>query len=94
MAIFQVRLVERVTKQGSADFRVEATSAEEAATTVVQANLRAQANGSHLITLPDGQFEVLESETEIARETALLLLDNDGVEVSEIAVPPSVTRLQ
>jgi hypothetical protein len=94
MAIFQIRLVERITKQGSADFRVEATSADEAATTVAQANLHAQVNGSHLITLPDGQFQVLESETEIARETAFLLLNNDGVEVGEIALPPGVTRLQ
>jgi hypothetical protein len=94
MTTFKIRLVERITNQGSADFHVEALSAEEAATIVAQAQLQAHASGSNLVTLPDGQVQVVESETEVGRELLLILLKDDGTEVRTILLPQWLTRVQ
>src|ERR1700730_4625793 len=87
MTIFRIRLIERITSQGSADFQVEARSAEEAAAVVAKAQLQAYIGGSNLVTLPDGQVQVVEPDSEVGRETQVILLDEDGVEVRHFTVP-------
>jgi hypothetical protein len=94
MTTFRIRLVERITNQGSADFQVEAQSAEEAATIVAQAQLQAHTAGSNIVILPDGQVQIVESEGEVGRELVLILLNDDGIEVRTIPLPPSLTQLQ
>jgi hypothetical protein len=94
MTTFKIRLVERITNQGSADFQVEGQSAEEAATIVAQAQLQAHTAGSSMVVLPDGQVQIVESEAEVGRELVLILLNDDGTEVRTIPLPLGLTRLQ
>ena len=94
MPIFTVRLVERTTQQGSADFRVEAATPVDAANLIANAHDRSLETGTGWVMLPDGQTQIVEAETVIARERSLLLLDNQGAEIMEIPVPKAPSRPQ
>lgn len=78
--------MERITKQGVADFKVDAPTASVAASIVAEAHARAQALGINMVTLLDGQTEVLEAEDVVAWERRFLLLDAAGTEIAEIAL--------
>ncbi len=93
MTLYRVRLVERITSQGAADFTVSAQSPQEAGTVVADAHALAQAAGVAYIKLPDGQVQVLEPEEITDRET-LLLLVGPGGETSHIPMPRGPTRTQ
>ena len=84
MTTFRIRLVEETIKEGACDFAVAALSAEAAAAIVDAAYQKAAAEGTNLITLPEGQQQVLEAERFIRRSVVFLLLDADGLEVGEI----------
>ena len=92
--IFNIRLVERTTHEGSADFRIDAESATAAATILAAAHTAAQANGTNMVTLPDGQTQVVEAEKVVARNRAFLLLDDTGIEVREIPLIDAPERPQ
>jgi hypothetical protein len=94
MPIFIVRLVERTTQQGSADFRVEAATAVDAANMIANAHDRSLETGTGWVTLPDGQIQIVEAETVIARERSLLLLNDQGAEIVEIPVLEAPSRTQ
>ncbi len=94
MTLFNIRLVERTTKQGVADFKVDAPTAGVAASIVAEAHARAQALGIAMVTLPDGQIQVLEAEDVVARDRRFLLLDEAGAEVAEIALSDGPSRPQ
>lgn len=94
MPIFTIRLVEQTTKQGSADFRVQAATTADAACLVANAHDRSLESGNGLVTLPDGQTEFIEAETVIARSRSLLLLDDQGREISEIPILEAPSRPQ
>ena len=94
MPIFTFRLVERTTQQGSADFRVEAETAVDAANLIANAHDRSLATGTGWVILPDGQIQVVEAETVIARGRSLLLLDDQGREVMEIPILEAPSRPQ
>jgi ABC-type sugar transport system ATPase subunit len=92
--IFNIRLVEWTTHEGSADFRVDAESATAAAAIVAVAHAGAQANGTNMVTLPDGQTQVVEAEKVVARNRAFLLLDDAGADVREIRLNEAPERPQ
>ena len=46
------------------------------------------------MTLPDGQTEFIEVETVIGRSRSLLLLDDQGQEISEIPILEAPSRPQ
>jgi len=94
MPIFTIRLVEQTTQQGSADFRVEAATAADAANLIANAHDRSLESGTGWVTLPDGQIQVVEAETVIARARSLLLLDDQGGEIMEIPVLEAPSRPQ
>lgn len=87
MTQFNIRLVERITKQGIADFKIDAPTASIAASIVAEAHARAQALGINIVTLPNAQTQVLEAEDVVAWERRFLLLDAAGSEIAEIALP-------
>ncbi len=93
MTIYRIRLVERTTSQGAADFTISAQSPQEAAIVVEGAHARAQAAGTAYVRLPDGQTEVLEPGEITNRETEFLLVGPDG-ETSHILMPKGPTRTQ
>jgi hypothetical protein len=92
--IFNIRLVELTTQEGSADFRVDAESATAAAAIVATAHSAAQAAGTNMVTLPDGQTQVVEAEKVVGRNRTLLLLDDAGAEVLEIPIIDAPERPQ
>ncbi len=92
MTIFNIRLVERTTNEGSADFKVNAPTANDAAAIVAEAHARAQVIGSNMVTLPDGQTQVVEAEDVVARDRRFVLVDDQGAEVAEIPVPDGPSR--
>jgi ABC-type cobalamin/Fe3+-siderophores transport system ATPase subunit len=94
MSTFNIRLIERTTHQGSADFRVDAESAAAAATIVADAHTGAQAHGTNMVTLPDGQTQVVEAEEIVARERTFLLVDDAGTEIREIPMIDAPGRPQ
>jgi hypothetical protein len=94
MNTFNIRLIERTTHQGSADFRVDAESAAAAATIVADAHTGAQADGTNMVTLPDGQTQVLEAEEIEARERIFLLVDDAGTEIRETPMIDAPSRPQ
>ena len=94
MPIFTIRLVERITEQGSADFKMQAATAADAARLVADAHDLCLERGTGLVTLPDGQAEFIETETVIARSRSLLLLDDQGREVMEIPILEAPSRPQ
>jgi hypothetical protein len=94
MSTFNIRLIERTTHQGSADFRVDAETAAAAATIVADAHAGAQADGTNMVTLPDGQTQVVEAEEIVARERTFMLLDDAGTETREIPVIDAPSRPQ
>ncbi len=94
MPIFTIRLVERTTNEGSADFKVDAPTASDAAAIVAEAHARAQVIGSNMVTLPDGQTQVVESEDVVARDRRFVLIDDQGAEVAEIPIPGGPNRPQ
>ena len=94
MSTFNIRLVERTTHQGSADFRVDADTAAVAATIVADAHAGAQADGTNMVTLPDGHTQVVEAEEIVARERTFLLVDDAGTEIREIAMIDAPSRPQ
>ena len=94
MSSFNIRLIERTTHQGSADFRVDAETEAAAATIVADAHTAAQANGTNMVTLPDGQTQVVEAEEIVARERTFMLVDDDGTEIREIPMIDAPSRPQ
>ena len=92
--IFNIRLVERTTHEGSADFRVDAKSAAAAASIVAEAHAAVVASGTNMVTLPDGQTQVVEAEKVVARNRTLLLLDDSGAELREITIADAPGRPQ
>jgi len=94
MPIFTIRLVERTTEQGSADFKVQAATAADAAGLVADAHDRCLERGNGLVTLPDGQTEFIEVETVIGRSRSLLLLDDQGREIMETPILEAPSRPQ
>jgi hypothetical protein len=92
--IFNIRLIERTTLEGSADFRVDAESVTAAAAIVASAHSAAQAGGTNMVTLPDGQTQVVEAEKVVDRNRTLLLLDDTGAEVREIPITDAPGRPQ
>ena len=94
LMIFNIRLVERTTHEGSADFSVDAESATAAATIVAEAHAATQADGSNMVTLPDGQTQVVEAEKVVGRNRAFLLLDDTGAEIREIPIIDAPDRPQ
>lgn len=94
VTLFTIRLVERTTQQGVANFEVDAPTASVAASIVAEAHARAQALGINMVTLPDGQTQVLEAEDVVARDRRFLLLDAAGTEVAEIALSDGPSRPQ
>lgn len=94
VTLFNIRLVERTTTQGVADFRVDAPTASVAAGIVAEAHARAQALGVNMVTLPNGQTQVLEAEDVVSRDRRFLLLDEAGTEVAEIALSDGPSRPQ
>jgi hypothetical protein len=94
MTSFNIRLVERTTTEGSAVFKVDAPNAGAAATIIAEAHARAQATGSNMVTLPDGQTQVVEAERTVARETSFLLVDAGGNEIRRIPMPEGPGRPQ
>ncbi len=94
MPIFTIRLVERTTEQGSADFTVQAATAADAAGMVADAHDRCLEGGNGLVTLPDGQTEFIEVDTVIGRSRSLLLLDDQGREIMEIPILEAPSRPQ
>jgi len=92
--IFNIRLVERTTHEGSADFRVDAESVTAAAAIVAAAHSGAQAKGTNMVTLPDGQTQVVEAEKVVARTRAFLLLDDAGTELRKIRLIEAPERPQ
>jgi ABC-type cobalamin/Fe3+-siderophores transport system ATPase subunit len=94
MRIFRIRLVERTTHQGSAEFNVDAETEAAAATIVADAHSAAQALGTNMVTLPDGQTQVVEAETVVARHRAFLLLDDTGADIREIPIIDAPSRPQ
>jgi ABC-type cobalamin/Fe3+-siderophores transport system ATPase subunit len=94
MSTFNIRLIERTTHQGCADFRVHAETAAAAATIVADAHTGAQADGTNMVTLPDGQTQVVEAEEIVARERTFLLVDDAGTEIREIPVIDAPSRPQ
>jgi hypothetical protein len=94
MTTFNIRLVERTTHQGAADFMVEAETATAAAMIVADAHGTAQAGGTNMVTLPDGQTQVVEAEKVVARDRVFLLLDDAGEQIGEIPVIDAPSRPQ
>jgi len=94
MTSFNIRLVERTTTEGSAIFKVDAPDAGAAATIIAEAHARAQVSGTNMVTLPDGQTQVLEAERIVARETNFLLVDAAGTEIHRIPMPDGPSRPQ
>lgn len=84
--LIQMRLIETVTSRGHSDVTVEASSPEHAADIIARAHRQAQAAGSGVIKLPDGQ-SVLLDRVETKTELALALLDEAGDELGAVAVP-------
>ena len=94
VTLFNIRLVERITQQGIADFKVNAPTASVAAGIVAEAHARSQALGINMVTLPNGQTQVLEAEHVVSRDRRLLLLDEAGTEIAEIALSDGPSRPQ
>lgn len=94
MPVFNIRLVERITSEGSADFHVDAPSVDAAADIVAAAHSRSRAIGSSIVTLPNGQSQVVEPETVVTQGRSLILLDDNGTELQEITVPGDTGRAQ
>ena len=94
MRTFNIRLIERTTHQGSADFRVDADTPAVAATIVADAHAGAQVDGTNMVTLPGGQTQVVEAEEIVARERTFMLLDDAGTEIREIPVIDAPSRPQ
>ena len=94
MMLFRIRLVERTTHHGSADFAVNAETATAAAIIVADAHAGAQAGGTNMVTLPDRQTQIVEAEEIVARDRAFLLLDDSGAEIREIPVVDAPSRPQ
>jgi ABC-type lipopolysaccharide export system ATPase subunit len=87
MAKFGMRLIQRITEQGSGDFIIEAASAEAAAVILLTAYKVAQAQGSSIVKLQDGQVQVLERSEVLDRSVSFMLLDEDGAEVRPVTAP-------
>ena len=87
MATFSIRLVQKITEQGSGDFTIEAASAEAAAAVLLKAYKAALAEGSSIVKLQDGQTQVLECEEVLDRSVSFLLLDKEGMEVRPVTAP-------
>ena len=87
MAMFNIRLVQQITEQGSGDFTIEAGSAEAAAAILLKAYKVAQAQGSSLIKLLDGQVQLIERSEVLARSVSFVLLDQEGAEIRPVTAP-------
>lgn len=87
MATFSIRLVQKITEQGSGDFTIEAGSAEAAAAILLKAYKAARAEDSSIVKLQDGQVQVLEREEVLDRSVSFVLLDNEGIEVRPVTAP-------
>jgi hypothetical protein len=73
---------------------VDAETEAAAATIVADAHSAAQALGTNMVTLPDGQTQVVEAETVVARHRAFLLLDDTGADIREIPIIDAPSRPQ
>ncbi len=87
MAQFSIRIVQQVTEQGSGDFIIEASTAEAAVAVLSTAYKIARAEGSNIVTLQDGQSQILERAEVLDRVVSFMLLDADGEEVRPVSVP-------
>ena len=72
MAMFSIRLVQQITEQGSGDFNIEAGSAEAAAGILLKAYKVAQAEGSSVIELRDGQAQLIEREKVVGHSVSFM----------------------
>ncbi len=93
MSLYRIRLVESVTNQATADFAVDAQTLQDAARIVASAHAEAQAAGTNIVRLPDGQMQILESEAATDRVTRFLLVSPNG-ETSHIPMPSGPSRTQ
>ena len=78
MLDFRIRLIETIVREGSVDLTVQADTARAAAGNITKAYEAAKARGSNVISLPDGQVEILESRRIVRQDTVLVLLDEHG----------------
>ncbi|WP_145145642.1 hypothetical protein [Roseomonas gilardii] len=92
MATFSIRLVQKITEQGSGDFTIEAASAEAAAAVLLRAYKATLAEGSSIVKLQDGQAQLLEREEVLDRSVSLVLLDQEGREVRPVTAPDGSGR--
>jgi hypothetical protein len=49
---------------------------------------------TNMVILPDGQTQVVEAETMVARDRAFLLLDDTGADIREIPIIDAPSRPQ
>jgi hypothetical protein len=94
MPSFNIRLVEQTTLEGSGDFTVHADTAHDAATVIAEAHRLAKTRGTHLVTLPNGQVQVVESEREVSCQVVLLLLNDLGDILETLPLPGDPKHLQ
>lgn len=92
MAQFSIRIVQQVTEQGSGDFIIEASTAEAAVAVLSTVYKIARAEGSNIVTLQDGQSQILERAEVLDRVVSFMLLDADGEEVRPVSVPLGGSR--
>lgn len=88
MPTHRIRLVERVTEQGRADFTIEAPTPEDAVHVLSACYRQARDAGSAMIVLPDGRRQYIEPDATVATGATYILLDDAGDEVAVIHPPP------
>jgi len=83
MSIYRVRLVEQTIKEASADFKIEAASAAEAAGYLAAARDTAKAQASKVVEIQGQSLTVGPSQT-LDTPVFYFLLDEDGDERGEV----------
>jgi hypothetical protein len=84
MFTYRLRLTEETTERGSADFAIDAGSAEEAAAVLLAAYHRARNTRTNVVELADGQRQFVQRDTLVSVRAFCALLDGAGNESREI----------
>ena len=84
MTTFRIKIVEKTSLIAEAVFTVDSTTVEAAAAEVLVAYRMAEAQGSSMIVLPNGQRDVLERANTAHAEVSMIEMDDAGNEIQNV----------
>lgn len=84
MSAYRIKITETTTQIGTADYMIQADTAEAAAAILSVAYHKTQATGGIVMTLPDGTQEDYNPDVVVQAQVSFALLDASGSVLREI----------